>query len=119
MKRRHQGAIGREHEQLAAEFLTGLGFVVLERNWRAGHKEIDLIVRRDELIVFVEVKADLTGKFGHPAGWVDAAKIRHLTDAARRWLIEKEIDGCDVRFDLVTFSEGRLEHFPNAFAAAE
>jgi len=111
--------IGRSYEKLAAEFFVSKEFTILERNWQDGHREIDLIVRHDNLIVFVEVKSSSTGKFGHPAERVDKRKIANLTKAAYQYLNEKAIDDCDLRFDVVTFFDGQLEHFPNAFESAE
>ncbi|MBD3403484.1 YraN family protein [candidate division GN15 bacterium] len=113
-----QQRIGRRYEDQAARFLEQHGFDILERNWRAGRKEVDIIARRASLLVFVEVKADLTGAFGHPAERVDRSKIRHLTEAAQRYLLEKQISGCDCRFDVITFADGKLEHYPDAFPAA-
>ena len=113
-----QQRIGRRYEDQAARFLEQHGFEILERNWRAGRKEVDIIARKAALLVFVEVKADLTGTFGHPAEWVDRSKIRHLTEAAQRYLLQKRFTDCDCRFDVITFSEGRLEHYPDAFPAA-
>jgi putative endonuclease len=108
---------GRAFENRAAEFYVAQGFAVLERNWQASHKEIDLIVRRDALIVFVEVKAGFSKEFGHPADRVDSRKRRLLTAAAETYIAERGITGCDFRFDVVTFAGGKLEHFPDAFAA--
>lgn len=102
---------------MAAEFYIGRGFTVLERNWRAGHKEIDLIVRNDTVVVFVEVKASFSKKFGHPAERIDRRKIENLSEAARRYIAEHDIAGIDVRFDVITFDGGELEHYPNAFPA--
>ncbi len=110
---------GRRFEELAARFFVGKGFEVIERNWRSGHKEIDLIVRRDGLIVFVEVKSTYSEKFGHPVERIDAKKIHNLSAAARQYLIVNEIEKTDLRFDVVTFNRGELEHFPDAFPAAE
>jgi len=112
-------ARGRRFEELAAQFYQEHKFRICERNWRAGAREIDLIVRRDNLLVFVEVKSSQTPAFGHPAQWVDARKVAHLTAAARQYLVDKEITGCDLRFDLVTFSNGKMEFYPDAFMAAE
>ena len=109
---------GRRFEQLAAEFYQNQGFAILEQNWRSGHKEIDLIVRKDRQIVFVEVKASSSNAFGHPAERVDRRKITLLTAAAQSYLQKAEIAGCDLRFDVITFNKGKLEHFPNAFEAA-
>lgn len=108
---------GKQFEDQAASYFEEIGYTVLDRNWRAGHKEIDLIVRKGDSVVFVEVKASLSDKFGHPVERVDRNKIRHLTNAAQQYILEKRISGCDLRFDVITFSGGRLEHYPNAFGA--
>lgn len=111
--------IGRSFEKQAALFFEHNGYTILQRNWQAGHKEIDIIVRKDDLIVFVEVKSAASGKFGHPVERIDRRKVANLTAAARRYISENNIEGCDLRFDVVTFLDGKLEYFPNAFEAAE
>ena len=114
-RRQHVGAA---FEEQAGRFYINQGFTIIARNWRTGHKEIDLIVRRDDLIVFVEVKASFSQKFGHPVSRVTADKQQNLIDAAQQYLIISNIENCDLRFDVVTFTNGELEHFPNAFPAA-
>jgi putative endonuclease len=108
-------ARGRRFEQQAAEYLRRLGFGILEQNWQAGHKEIDLIVASESLVVFVEVKASRTAKFGHPAEWVDATKRQRLWEAAQIYLAGHNVGDRDIRFDVITFFEGKLEHYPDAF----
>jgi putative endonuclease len=110
---------GKSYEQLAAAFFEQNGFEILQRNWRTGHREIDLIVRKNKLIAFVEVKSASSQKYGHPADRVDDKKVANLTKAAQQYLIDNKIEGCDLRFDVVTFVNGRLEHFPDAFPAAD
>ena len=68
--------------------------------------------------MFVEVKSSRTKKFGHPVEWISRRKIRNLTEAAQQYLVAKGIENTDLRFDVVTFSDGQLEHFPDAFPAA-
>lgn len=110
---------GRKFEKLAAQYFKKNGYKILESNWRAGRNEIDLIVQKDKLIVFVEVKSASSEKYGHPAERVDQKKVSAITKVARQYLIEKKIENVDLRFDLVTFLNGKLEHYPNAFEAAE
>lgn len=112
-------AKGRAFEALAGKFFTENGYQILETNWQAGHKEIDLIVRKGNMVVFVEVKSASNRKYGHPAERVDKKKIKNLTIAAGQYLLVNELRSCDLRFDLVTFLGGQLEHFPNAFEASE
>ncbi len=108
---------GRRFEQLAAQFYIDDGFEVLERNWRAGHKEIDLIVRKGDTVVFVEVKASFSKKFGHPVERVDKRKVQNLVVCAQQYINTNELAGVDFRFDVVTFDNGKMEHYPDAFGA--
>jgi putative endonuclease len=117
--RQHTVHRGRRFEKQAALFFEQQGYEVLERNWQASHLEIDLIVRKDDLIVFVEVKSASGTKFGHPVEKVDRRKTANLTKAARQFVIDRNVSGYDLRFDIVTFVNGQLEHFPGAFEATD
>jgi putative endonuclease len=112
---RSRRAVGAAYEQKAAEFFKRLGFEILDQSWQAGHREIDLITRKGNLIIFVEVKSASTQAFGHPVERVDKTKIRRLCSAAQQYLLAKNIEGVDLRFDVVTFVQGKLEHYPSAF----
>lgn len=109
----------RSYEKLAGRFYEDQGFEILARNWRAGRLEIDLIVQRDNLIVFVEVKSASSKLFGHPVERVDEKKTVNLTRAAQQFIEQNKVDNCDLRFDVVTFVDGQIEHFPGAFDATE
>lgn len=93
---------GKFAEQLAAEYLVKKGYTVQERNWRpkSGHLEVDIICRRDDTIIFVEVKAR-SGDSGDPAKAVDFRKRRHLCNAADSYMRSLG-DKCEYRFDIVT-----------------
>lgn len=106
---------GRQYEKLAGKFLSDNGYKILENNWQAGHKEIDLIVQKDNTIVFVEVKGSISRKYGHPSEKVDRRKRANLISAAEQYIISGNIKDKDFRFDIITFLDGRLEHFPDAF----
>ncbi len=110
---------GAAYEQRAARFYTDQGFEILEQNWQAGHREIDLIVRKSATLVFVEVKSSINNTFGHPAERVDKTKIKRLSSAAQQYLLAKNIQEVDLRFDVVTFTGGNLEHYPSAFEFEE
>ena len=69
MQNRRQ--IGTEEEALAAEFLEGRGYRIVERNFRCRLGEIDLIARDGSVLVFIEVKYRKTGAYGDPAEAVD------------------------------------------------
>ena len=106
---------GRQYEKLAEKFLIDNNYKILENNWQAGHKEIDLIVKKDKTIVFVEVKGSVSKKYGHPSEKVDKRKRANLISAAQQYIIAKNFTDNDFRFDIITFLNGKLEHYPNAF----
>ncbi len=82
--------VGKVGEAVAAAWLQARGDRIVGRNVRTPYGEIDLIVRRGERWVFVEVKTRTSSAFGWPEEAVDAAKWAHLTDAALYWLYEEE-----------------------------
>ena len=52
-----QQIIGKKGEDIAVEFLTAQGYLILERNWRIGKAEIDIIAKDGNILVFAEVKS--------------------------------------------------------------
>ncbi|MGD9792525.1 MAG: YraN family protein [Acidimicrobiia bacterium] len=94
-----RGAYG---ERRAAQWYQRQGYSVLARNWRNDDGELDLIVARSGLVVFVEVKARAATRFGIPAEAVTAAKARRIRRLAARWLAAHPQRGVEVRFDVVS-----------------
>jgi putative endonuclease len=97
-RRRELGAYG---EQLAARYLQDRGWQVLDRNWRCGQGELDLVARDGDCLVFCEVKTRRTGRFGAPVeavSWSKAARLRRLAAA---WLQEHEVRSGRVRIDVI------------------
>lgn len=78
--------LGKEGEQMAAEYLVQRGFALLHRNWRYAHFEIDIIAQKGGLLHFVEVKLRSTNKFGYPEESVTKQKFRFLLRAADQFL---------------------------------
>lgn len=117
MARSHE--VGRHGEDLAAELLRGRGWRVLARNWRFGHKEVDLIAQRGPTVAFVEVKARTGTRFGHPLDAVGSGKRRDLSLAARAWIARHGRPGQSYRFDAVTVvrdgSATTVEHVEDAW----
>ena len=110
---------GRWGERLAAWYLFFHGCRILERNWRYGRYEIDIVARerRTGVLVFAEVKTRSSTAFGRPADAVTAHKRLFLTRAAQGYL--KKHDGFDAltRFDVIEVYTKplRVIHIPNAF----
>lgn len=114
-----QRALWRSGEDLAASFYTRRGFRILARNYRAPGGEIDVIARRGSLLVFCEVKARTTDRFGLPAEAVDHRKQARIKRLAGAWLSQNRPGRVRVRFDIVSaiVCGDRLEltHLPGAF----
>ncbi|GAB38803.1 MULTISPECIES: YraN family protein [Gordonia] len=98
--------IGQLGEDLAARYVIGLGWSVLERNWRCRYGEIDLIANDnddfDPTLVVVEVKTRASRVFGDPAQAVTADKLSRLRRLTRIWLTEQEMYWPSIRFDVIS-----------------
>ena len=110
-------SVGRKAEEMACRYLKKQGYRLLERNYRAGHHEIDLVMRLGDVIVFVEVRARSSAAYGTPGETIGAAKRRFLVMAAERYLMENRLTGAPARFDVteVYLAENRIRHIENAF----
>jgi putative endonuclease len=93
--------LGATGEELAARHLERAGWRVLARNFRFGHKEIDLIVRRGRTVAFVEVKTRTRLRWGHPLEAIDARKRAEIERVARVWLARYGRPGDEFRFDAI------------------
>ena len=110
--------LGKKGEMLAARYLLDKGYAILEYNWRSGHKEIDIIAKERDTLVFVEVKSRANDAFGDAADAVTPAKISRLISAAEAYVRNKKVD-LDFRFDIITVvGDGEshaIEHIEEAF----
>jgi len=77
--------LGRRGEQLAASYLEGRGYEIVDRNWRCPQGEIDIVARHGSELVFVEVKTRSTVAFGHPLEAITAVKLARLRRLAAAW----------------------------------
>lgn len=100
MARQHD--LGKAGEERAVEYLIRQGYLILERNWRLQHKEVDIICTDGQLIVIVEVKTRSAGE-ENPGELLDYKKRRNLLRAGAAYLAQKEIRK-ELRFDLVIVS---------------
>lgn len=116
-------AAGTRYEAAAALHLEARGWTVLERNVRFGRREVDLVVRRGNVVAFVEVKGRRGAACGHPLEAITARKRREVERVARWWVARRAERGEVYRFDAVAVQEdgiGRLqvEHVPDAWRPA-
>lgn len=94
-------AVGAYGERLAERRLCAQGLVVLDRNWRCGLGELDLVCRDGADLVVVEVKTRASVLFGSPLEAVTHRKAARLRRLAARWLAEHEFTPDGVRVDVV------------------
>jgi putative endonuclease len=109
---------GNEGEQLAADFLIAKGFEMVRRNYRYKHSEIDLIVKKGNWLIFVEVKTRTSHAFGYPEQFVDRNKVKTILYGALNYMHEINWQG-NVRYDIVAVSirngKPELHHIEDAF----
>ena len=113
-------ALGRRGEQLAADYLQGLGLSLVERNWRCSLGEIDLVMRDGSETVFVEVKTRAGLGYGHPLESITAAKLARLRRLAAAWCAAHPGPHGLVRIDAVAvvapaFGAVAIEHLKRVF----
>jgi putative endonuclease len=93
--------LGTWGEEVAAQYLTKKGYTIVERDWKSGHRDIDIIALKDDIVVFVEVKTRRNNYFGEPEDAVDFMKLRNLRTAINHYIRYKNI-GQEIRFDVVS-----------------
>jgi putative endonuclease len=115
-------SLGQQGERLAEEYLTKKGWRLIARQFNAIPGEIDLIMEDGDTLVFIEVKARTTDRYGSPYEAVDDAKQHHIVQTALYYLKQQAQLERRSRFDIVsiTWPNGRdnpptIDHFPNAF----
>ncbi len=110
--------LGKRGEDVALEFLLERGMVLVARNWRSGHREIDLIVEDADFIRIVEVRSLCYPNNVEPAETVDGQKRRWVLSAAKRFIARYMIVK-EVAFDIVSVVFNgeihKIEYIQNAF----
>ena len=88
-------------EELAATYLREKGYVILERDWHSGHRDIDIIAQQGGCIVFVEVKTRRSADFGSPVQAVGYRKQQNLLRAINHYIHYRHLD-IPWRFDVIS-----------------
>jgi len=115
----YHNELGKLGETLAANYLQSKGYTIEERNWRINRLEIDIIAKKDETLIFVEVKTRSNTEFGHPEMSVTARKERLITAGATAYMEKIEHEWA-IRFDIISVVMGRdqkpdIRHLEDAF----
>jgi len=116
--------LGRAGEDAAAAYLESRGYRIAARNARADRVELDLVVERGGVVVFVEVKTRRSRRLGPPEASVDARKQARIARGAAAWLRAQRRRPRRVRFDVVTCEPDpdgrfRIRHLEAAFDAGD
>ena len=113
---------GKEGEEIAANLLKEKGFKILERNYRYGKGELDIIALDNSTkeTVFVEVKARKNLEYGDPVYAITPNKVKQIKKIAELYLFDKELNEVDCRFDVITIlfrskRKPEIVHYENAF----
>ena len=109
-KRKTTKQIGDKAELKAVNFLENKGYEVLERNYRSGRNEIDIISSIGGVLVFVEVKYRSSAYFGHGELDVDDAKLERIKEAAENYIFEIDWQK-DIQFDVLAITGNEIFHF--------
>ena len=109
---------GRRGEDLAVELLVSKGYAIVDRNWKCGRKEIDIVAERNGRLAIVEVKTRTDPSMGDPIDAVDRRKRLAMVRAAMAYVEAYDLPH-ELQFDIIGISgEGpdmKIEHLEDAF----
>jgi putative endonuclease len=80
--------LGKKGEELAADWLTAKGFVILQRNWRYGRYEVDVIASRANILHIIEVKCRRSSSYGRPEESISRQKFQNVMQGAAGFLVK-------------------------------
>jgi len=120
LKSESKKIVGNRGEDIAADYLASNDYKIIERNYRFGHGEIDIIAKNKSVLVFIEVKARKNLEFGPPELAITKNKQRQIRKISEAYLIEKDIKDMDCRIDVVAILLKKnlppeINHIENAF----
>ncbi len=108
---------GQEGEDIAADFLVQKGYEILERNYKLGRSEVDIICRQENELVFVEVKTRKYDTIVYPEQAVNKTKQKTIRRVANYYLAKTKHNG-SARFDIIAIVKGskfEVVHIEDAF----
>ena len=106
--------LGKWGEDLAAAYLAKKGYEILERDWKSGHHDLDIIARDEDTLVIIEVKTRRNRLFGDPEEAIDYKKRMSLQSAINHY-VKSHRTGRDIRLDIISIvgtigSTPEIEH---------
>ncbi len=123
-KKDNRKILGKKAEKAARKSLKKQGYKILTTNFEIKDAEIDIIAKRKDVLVFVEVRSKTTPAIINPADTVTPPKQKKIIKAARKFVSQYHVRNLAIRFDIIAIlfdSEGKiteLKHIENAFTPA-
>ena len=93
--------MGKWGEDLAEAYLERKGYTIVERDWKSGRRDIDIIALDNDVVVFVEVKTRRNRLFGEPEDAIDYRKRQNLQQAINHYVKFRNIRQ-EIRFDIIS-----------------
>ena len=111
--------LGIEGEGIACQYLSNTGYRILHTRYRIEGIEIDIIARKEDILVFVEVKTRRSDALESPQDAVDIKKQHRMIRAANAYMQDYEED-LSIRFDIIAIvtnaNHSRIDHIEDAFS---
>jgi putative endonuclease len=109
---------GKKGEEIAKAFLEEHHYEILQTNWQSNHQEVDIIARKNNLLIIAEVKTRRSASHGAPETFVNRQKQKMLIKAANHYMAMHHLDS-EVRFDIISIlfkgNDIELKHIKDAF----
>ena len=109
--------VGAEKEETAVAYLMNKGYIILKQNYRTTYGEIDIIAKRDSMLVFCEIMYRSGNDYGDPLAAVDRRKQKRISRVALYYYTEQGItEDTPCCFDVIgIYGDGTIRHIENAF----
>lgn len=103
--------LGRIGENIIADYITKLGYKVVERNFACNQGEIDIIAKDKEKLVFIEVKTRTDISYGEASEAVTNTKKRHLINSIKYYIYKQKLENQPIRIDVaeVYINKGKVK----------
>lgn len=107
--------IGDAAESRAVDYLLEIGYSIVNRNYKRGHSEVDIIAMDDEELVFIEVRSRNPNAWETAEESISPSKQNRLWKTAEQYLAEIENFDHPCRFDVIAINGDTLKHYKDAF----
>ncbi len=112
MDRRKKGETA---EKQAVSFLIENGYEILDRNFSSKFGEIDIVAKKNNTLVFIEVRSRSSNFYGSPEESINLRKVKKIIKTAQFYLLTKKTDYEEIRFDIISILHNNISHIKNAF----